>query len=231
MQACNAQFMAIGARGVSILFASGDMGVYGRTGPGLSHEKPFHPDFPAASPYITAVGGTDFVTMGVVGPEKAWSAGGGGFSNAFAIPAFQTDAVAAYKASADANLPAQKLWNNTGRGYPDISALGGQKTPYCVVVNGGAEGVAGTSASSPTASSVFARVNGVRLKAGKPVLGFLNPFIYQNSAAFNDVTSGCNTGGGSGSNCFTATKGWDPATGWGTPNFKALSAAAMAMFE
>jgi hypothetical protein len=31
--------------------------------------------------------------------------------------------VAAYKASADANLPAQKLWNNTGRGYPDIRYL------------------------------------------------------------------------------------------------------------
>ena len=130
MQACNAQFMAIGARGVSILFASGDMGVYGRTGPGLSHEKPFHPDFPAASPYITAVGGTDFVTMGVVGPEKAWSAGGGGFSNAFAIPAFQTDAVAAYKASADANLPAQKLWNNTGRGYPDIRYLSSNRPDH-----------------------------------------------------------------------------------------------------
>jgi hypothetical protein len=35
--------MAIGARGVSVLFASGDQGVYGRTGPGLFKEKPFHP--------------------------------------------------------------------------------------------------------------------------------------------------------------------------------------------
>jgi tripeptidyl-peptidase-1 len=226
---CNVQFMKAGAQGISVLFASGDQGVCGREGCGF-FKKRFKPDFPAGSPYITGVGGTDFVTDSI-GDETAWSASGGGFSDTFGIPTWQADAVKAYKANPDAKLPAQSMWNNTGRGYPDISALGGQKTPYCVVVNGGAEGVAGTSASSPTASSVFARVNGVRLKAGKPVLGFLNPFIYQNSAAFNDVTSGCNTGGGSGSNCFTATKGWDPATGWGTPNFKALSAAAMAMFE
>ena len=220
MQACNAQFMAIGARGVSILFASGDMGVYGRTGPGLSHEKPFHPDFPAASPYITAVGGTDFVTMGVVGPEKAWSAGGGGFSNAFAIPAFQTDAVAAYKASADANLPAQKLWNNTGRGYPDISALGGEVNPYCVVNQGKFIGVAGTSASCPVAAGIFAQLNNVRLaKGGKP-LGFLNPWIYQNGDAFNDVTAGVNHGDGDLG--FKAISGWDPASGLGTPNYGKL---------
>lgn len=46
---------------------------------------------------------------------------------------------------------------------------------------GGAEGVAGTSAASPTAAAIFARLNGVRLAAGKPPLGFLNPFIYQAS--------------------------------------------------
>ncbi len=38
---------------------------------------------------------------------------------------------------------------------------------------------AGTSAASPTAAAIFARLNGVRLAAGKPPLGFLNPFIYQ----------------------------------------------------
>jgi hypothetical protein len=61
----------------------------------------------------------------------------------------------------------------------------------------------------------------IRLKAGKSALGFLNPFIYQNAAAFNDVTTGCNKA--SGPHGFTASKGWDPATGVGTPNFAALS--------
>ena len=64
-------------------------------------------------------------------------------------------------------------------GYPDISALGGTKNRYCVVTDGGVRGVAGTSASCPVAAAVFARLNGVRLAAGKPVMGFLNPFIYQ----------------------------------------------------
>merc|ERR1711871_1920414 len=119
-------------------------------------------------------------------------------------------------------MPPQAYWNNTGRGYPDVAALGGTKTPYCVATGGQFEGVAGTSAACPVVAGVFARLNGLRLAAGKSVLGFLNPFIYQNPAAFNDVTSGKNTGGGFNSQGFTAIKGWDPATGVGTPNFEAL---------
>lgn len=221
MEACNTQFMGFGARGVSILFASGDQGVYGRSGTGFLGKGPFNPDFPAASPYITAVGGTDFAAKGVIGDETAWKDGGGGFSNTFAIPSYQTDAVATYKTTAASSLPEQKLWNNTGRGYPDISALGGQVNPYGVFVSGRCEGVAGTSASCPVAAGVFALLNNVRLTAGGKPLGFLNPFIYQNAAAFQDVTSGDNRG--SGKHGFTAVKGWDPATGVGTPNYDALS--------
>jgi tripeptidyl-peptidase-1 len=220
MEACNTQFMGFGARGVSILFASGDQGVWGRTGHGLFNNKPFHPDFPAGSPYITAVGGTDFNVAGVIGEEKAWSAGGGGFSNEFAIPSYQTDAVATYK-STSTSLPPQKLWNNTGRGYPDVAALGGQGNSYCVFAGKLAEGVAGTSASCPVVTGVFARLNDIRLAKGEKPLGFLNPFIYQNAAAFNDVTKGTNSAGGKYG--FTAAAGWDPATGVGTPNFEALS--------
>lgn len=179
MESCNTQFMKAGARGVSILFASGDQGVCGRSGCGL-FTKHFHPDFPAASPYITAVGGTDFAQKGVIGDEKAWTAGGGGFSDTFAIPQWQADAVAAYKQDPSAALPPQSMWNNSGRGYPDLAALGGEVNPYCVVSGGSAEGVAGTSASSPVAAAVFARLNAVRLAAGKPPLGWLNPFIYKN---------------------------------------------------
>lgn len=217
MLSCNVQFMKAGTKGLSILFASGDQGVCGREGCGI-FTKRFKPDFPGGSPYITVVGGTDFSTFSI-GEETAWSAGGGGFSDTFAIPDYQAKLVAAYKASPDAKLPKQSEWNNTGRGYPDVAALGGQKTPYCVVTSGTPQGVAGTSASCPTTASVFARLNGLRLaKGGKP-MGFLNPWIYQNPDAFNDVTSGCNNGGGFNKDCFTAIKGWDAATGNGTPNF------------
>ena len=61
MQQVNTQFMQAGAKGISILFASGDQGVWGRSG----HGTKFHPDFPGASPYITTVGGTDFATYGI----------------------------------------------------------------------------------------------------------------------------------------------------------------------
>jgi tripeptidyl-peptidase-1 len=69
MLSVNAEFMKAGARGISIFIASGDQGVYGREGPGNSV---FHPDFPASSPWVTSVGGTDFVTPSVVGEEMAW---------------------------------------------------------------------------------------------------------------------------------------------------------------
>jgi len=224
MYTCNTAFMKAGVRGLSILFASGDQGVCGRSGCGILVHARFHPDFPAGSPYITAVGGTDFEGASI-GPETAWSASGGGFSDTFGIPAYQQADVAAYKAAPDADLPPQKLWNSTGRGYPDVAALGGTKTPYCVATGGSFTGVAGTSASSPVVAGVFARLNGLRLSAGKPPLGFLNPFIYKNPGGFQDVTSGVNGGGRKYG--FKAIKGWDPATGLGTPDFEALSRAVM----
>ena len=68
-------------------------------------------------------------------------------------------------------------------------------------------------------------LNDGRVKAGKSSLGFLNPFIYQNAAAFNDITSGSNNGCGLFSKGFAAIPGWDPATGLGSPDFKRLSDA------
>ena len=219
MDSVNVQFMKAGTRGLTIMFASGDQGVCGREGCGI-FVKRFKPDFPGGSPYVTMVGGTDF-NGDSIGEEKVWSDGGGGFSDTFGIPAYQKDAVEAYKNNPDADLPPQSWWNATGRGYPDIAALGGQKNSYCVVVNGMANGVAGTSASCPTAASVFAKLNGIRLKNGKAPLGFLNPFIYQNGGAFNDVTVGTNPGNGKYG--FKAVKGWDAASGFGTPDFAKLA--------
>jgi len=226
MLTCNTAFMKAGARGISILFASGDQGVCGREGCGIVKFR-FKPDFPAGSPYITSVGGTDFEsTPPTIGAESAWVDSGGGFSDDFPIPDFQKDAVAAYKSNPDANLPPQAYWNGSGRGYPDVAALGGTKTPYCVATSGMFQGVAGTSASCPVVAGVIAKLNGLRIAAGRPPLGFLNPFIYQNPSGFQDVTSGINKA--SRNYGFTAVKGWDAATGWGTPDFEALSHLVMA---
>ena len=120
-----------------------------------------------------------------------------------------------YKSNPDADLPPARFWNNTGRGYPDVSALGGEHTPYCVVTGGRAEGVAGTSASCPVFAAVVAKLNAIRLKAKKPALGFLNPFIYQNPQAFNDVTQGMN--GVSKEEAFKAVAGWDAVSSLTSP--------------
>ena len=221
MNTVNAQFMAAGAMGLSILVASGDQGVWGRTG--VKRGNTFHPDFPGDSPYVTTVGGTNFVTKSVIGAESAWDCGGGGFSNVFSQPSFQSDVVNAYLDGGAASiLPPSSHFNATGRGYPDVSALGGQTNPYCVGNGGQLEGVWGTSAACPVVASVFTQLNNIRLAAGKPSLGWLNPFIYSNTDCFNDVTSGmnnCNTG----TQGFTAVPGWDAATGNGSPNYICLS--------
>merc|ERR1711981_737062 len=108
------------------------------------------------------------------------------------------------------NLPAKSRgYNVSVRAYPDISA---QASDFTVVSNRIPEpGVAGTSCASPTAAGVIALLNDARLQAGKPVLGFLNPWIYKNMAKWNDITSGSNSGC-EGDGC-PATKGWDAATG------------------
>lgn len=68
---------------------------------------------------------------------------------------------------------------------------------------------------------MVALLNDVRLKEGKPVLGWLNPLIYQHPEVFNDITSGNNPG--CGTKGFEAAKGWDPVTGFGSLDFSKMS--------
>ena len=73
-------------------------------------------------------------------------------------------------------------------------------------------------------------LNEERFKAGKPQMGFFNPFAYANPDAFIDVIYGTNAiGRGTGplQYGYAAAPGWDPATGLGTPNFPKLLAAAL----
>jgi tripeptidyl-peptidase-1 len=223
IQAVNTEFQKLGVRGLSLLFASGDGGTNGREG-GWKH---FHAGFPASSPYVTAVGGTNFLEKDVIGSETTWSGSGGGFSDHFAIPDYQSKDVAGYLAAANDTYPPTTAYNSSGRGFPDVSALGGGSNQYLIYEYHKPGGAYGTSAATPLVASVFALLNELRLNASKPPMGFLNPFIYQNKQAFNDVTSGINCG--SPAFCqhlkggFPATVGWDPATGVGTPNYAELA--------
>jgi len=217
---CNG-YMALGTRGISVVFASGDGGVRGNHDTtSVCADNTFMPVFPAACPFVTAVGSTQGF-----GPEKAINFTGGGFSNVFAAPSYQTAAVAGFLKTVPTNFAG--TFNKAGRGYPDVAAQGWNFE----IVAGGVTGlVGGTSASSPTFAGIIALINDRLVAAGKPVLGFLNPFIYATESAFTDITTGHNSGFvcPASSVAFDAAVGWDALTGVGTPIFPNLLAAALA---
>ncbi|TAQ87417.1 hypothetical protein B7494_g4234, partial [Chlorociboria aeruginascens] len=117
-------------------------------------------------------------------------------------------------------------YNNsqTVRGYPDISANGAN---YVVAVDGELSLVYGTSASSPVVGSIITLINEQRIAANKTAVGFLNPVLYANPTALNDIVSGGNEGCGTAG--FTAVAGWDPVTGLGTPDYEKLLAVFLAL--
>ena len=172
---------------------------------------------------MTSVGATALnVTMQgnqLIGTETAADFSSGGFSNYFAAPSYQSSAIRSYLSALGKTNKGK--FNTTGRGFPDVSTQG---VNFEIVVDGSVEGVDGTSCASPTFASIIALVNDRLIAAGKSPLGFLNPFLYMNPGAFNDITTGDNPG--CNTNGFPASKGWDPVTGLGTPNFAALKAAA-----
>nr|GAT55465.1 family S53 protease-like protein [Mycena chlorophos] len=215
---CNA-YMQLGALGTSLLFASGDGGVAGND----FECTTFVPTGPSSCPWVTSVGSSqavlenftknNFTTIGAFFSS-------GGFSNYFPAPAYQQAAVSAYVKSLGDEYAG--LYNTTGRGFPDVSAEG---INFVVVAANTTGLVEGTSCSSPVFASVVALLNAELLAANKPVLGFLNPFLYSpaGQAALTDVIGGTNPG--CNTNGFNATAGWDPVTGLGTPDYTKLRAA------
>ncbi|RPD69218.1 family S53 protease-like protein [Lentinus tigrinus ALCF2SS1-7] len=214
---CNV-YSQLGARGTTVIFSSGDWGVYGLNPDGSCNTSTFGPTFPSTCPFLTSVG----ATTGFNGPEVAADFTGGGFSNIFPRPAYQNAAVESYLNTIGSTYAG--LFNSTGRAFPDISARG---VNYLTEINGSFWTIDGTSASTPVIASVVALLNDARLNAGLPSLGFINPLLYsqQGAAALNDVTSGSNPG--CGTQGFPAVQGWDPVTGLGSPDFDKLLALVM----
>lgn len=216
-QACTL-FSQLGARGVSVLVASGDSGVGGSGECTNDGVKQFATAFPASCPWVTTVGGTSGTA-----PEAAWTSSGGGFSYLFPQPSYQAAAVKSWVASGTASSVSQ-YFNASGRAYPDVAA---QSTNFVIVVDGSSLLVDGTSCATPTFAGVIQLVNSDRIANGKAGLGFLNPWLYANAtSALTDITTGSISGcsgqiSGAG---FKAVSGWDPTTGLGTPIFTSLLA-------
>eukprot|EP01095_Lingulamoeba_sp_RSL-Kostka_P014624 TRINITY_DN6449_c0_g1_i1.p1 TRINITY_DN6449_c0_g1~~TRINITY_DN6449_c0_g1_i1.p1 ORF type:complete len:609 (-),score=246.40 TRINITY_DN6449_c0_g1_i1:90-1916(-) len=251
VDATNVNFMKLAGTGLSIFIASGDAGA--ATKKNLLCLRPFEPirpDYPAAAPYVTAVGATMFNGGGNSFPqsnsslpsfcqqEKCASSGdpvvcsipealitsGGGFSNYAPRLSFTNNAVQSWNSSG-ALQPESKYFNQSGRAYPDISALGHK---YLIVEGGNNEGVDGTSCSTPVVAGMFSLINDVLLNNGRKPVGFINQALYaMPSTNFNDITVGNNTGTEETIpfyHCHTegygAAVGYDPVTGFGTPNFQ-----------
>jgi hypothetical protein len=178
--------------GIAITVGSGDDG-YGV-------------NYPAASPYVTAVGGTNLQPSGGARgwTESAWGntgdgGAGSGCSNYESRPSWQSSnpnitAVCGHRATAD------------------VSAVADPNTPVVDYDSYGSSGwglAGGTSASTPIIAGVFALTSNAS--------AFGTGYLYSHTAGLYDVTTGSNGSCGGSALC-TATTGWDGPTGLGTPN-------------
>jgi hypothetical protein len=213
-------FMQAAAQGQSVLVASGDTGA-DACGPGTTGASV---DGFAASPWVTAVGGTEldplFDANGDAtgyGSERAWNdasgATGGGRSTVVVKPAWQ----------AGPGVPPDGV-----RDVPDVAFVASPSRPgLAIALEGHVLVAGGTSLGAPVWAGLVALL--VEQQGGR--LGLLNPELYRLGAAqvaggaavFHDVAAGNNTFGGTlGS---SAGPGYDLATGWGSFDAEALLAA------
>ena len=222
----NTEIIKICAMGVTVLVSSGDDGAAGyRYRSSATSSCAYDPEFPASSPYVTAVGATMGVESGgaEVSCQKDLGASitsGGGFSLLYSSFSQQQSAITAYFQRVSTQPYAG--YSTTGRGVPDVSLAGHN---YVVVDSGNLIGVDGTSASTPAFAGMVTLINAARRAAGLAPLGWLNPALYASGGSFaNDITSGNNKC--TESTCclqgYYAAPGWDPVTGFGSVDFRKL---------
>jgi kumamolisin len=182
--------------GITFLAATGDSG--GDASSNCSGGPA--PEYPASSPDVLAVGGTDVsLTRNLFGTitgfsESAWNDSGGGFSTQFAAPAWQT------------------ATGSSNRGMPDVSATAAENFVY---FNSAAMVAGGTSFATPLWAGLITEMDAMHGSS----FGLIAPRLYSIGSAepsgkvavgLADITSG--------STCIgTASPGWDPETGWGSP--------------
>jgi subtilase family serine protease len=199
-------FQKMMAQGQSFFSAAGDSGHW-QTGQFV---------WPQESPDVICVGGTDLVTKGAGkgwASETVWVDGGGGISpDHFAIPSWQKLKGVITKA----NEGSTKYRNG-----PDVSA--NSNFTYYVCANQTtctSNEWGGTSFAAPMWAGYLALTNQQAAAHHDKAPGFINPTIYPLGLGsgyhtdFHDITVG--------SNGFPATKGYDLATGWGSPNTDGL---------
>src|SRR2546421_10667676 len=218
LQTLDTIFKQGAAQGISFFAASGDSGAYDCSDTNLAV------DSPASDPYITGVGGTNLkLNSGAYGSESVWSnpggiqrgpkgaGGGGGISNTFKLPSWQT------------GPGVHNQYSNGFREVPDVTGDADPATGYamyCTVTNAGCPSTAwisvgGTSAAAPLWAASTALINQYLQAQGKKVIGYANPALYAlfnahpQFPAFHDITTGNNLN-------YPAVTGYDLASGIGS---------------
>jgi kumamolisin len=226
MTETNGVFQAAAMLGITVCIAAGDDGSSDAVGDGHAHA-----DFPGSSPFVLSVGGTTIPVKGGPGPDVTWKEGdglrsdgggstGGGVSAIFPRPPWQ-EAITIASVNPDAIA---------GRCLPDVAANADwNASPYLLVVDGKMQPNGGTSAATPLWAALITLINAAR-GPGKRI-GYLTPLLYQNTlgggaigaAGCTDVVTGDNNTATVGG--YSATRGYDAVSGWGTPNGTALASA------
>jgi kumamolisin len=227
------QLAATAALGITTVVAAGDSGssACAHGVPPLqltSADKQQSASWPATSPWVLAVGGTNLTltaanaiaSSGVwndtayAPPYQATAGGGGGVSTFVSRPWWQP-AAATQKAK---------------RMVPDVAAFADASPGYVVVCSSAVQGcgpgagqtlsfVGGTSAATPLVAGMIALWTQQARQAGKPRPGFVAPLLYslaKRPGLFLDITSGDNIVFG-GVKCCSAGAGFDLASGLGSP--------------
>jgi subtilase family serine protease len=237
----NTLFQEAAIQGQSVLAAAGDYGSDGCSPVGRSQAMAV--DDPAAQPYVTGVGGTEFTNNNSPPTQSVWNsacstasgcqAGGGGISQNWTRPSYQ--------ASEPTPTPVGTPTSCAGAGIadcrvvPDVSAeadpngASAAANGYLISYNGQWLGVGGTSGSVALWGAVVALINASSGCHGP--IGFANPLLYRAAAVtasvFTDITTGNNedatTNTNSGLQGYPATAGYDAASGLGTPDAAALA--------
>ena len=208
MQAMEQAFVDAAALGITVCCASGDNGSSDSVNDGLAHA-----DFPASAPHALGCGGTLLDVSGTsINSETVWHTGasgtGGGISDVFGLPTYQTGAGVPPSAN-----PGQRV----GRGVPDVCGDADPASGYQIVIGGVWQTIGGTSAVAPLWSGLTALLN----EGLGSSVGFLQPFLYTPTArtsCFRDITDG-------GNGAYRAVAGWDACTGLGSPNGQKLLSA------
>jgi kumamolisin len=208
-------FVAAASMGITICVAAGDHGTADLDA--LHWDNKIHVDHPSVDDLVLSCGGTQIDS----GTDVVWNdgtpfdkhvqggggwAGGGGISEIFGVPAYQTGA----------GLPTSIVTGKPGRGVPDIAM---SATNYFTRVDRLEGPSGGTSAVAPLMAALVALLNQAKQKH----VGFLNPFLYANVAkgVVHDVTVGTNAIKNTVKG-YNAGPGWDACTGLGTPDGTAI---------